>query len=688
MIRKFFLAAFAVLLLPIAMDSARASGQSQVTTWSFVDVGAGFSCGIDSSSNAQCWGMGDGRTALPGGSLYPRPIPRPDGETGWRDISGGNDHGCGVSTSSNLYCWGAGGIGQRGDGTYHHASSPTPVVLPAGETGFVEVEAGWAVSCAIATSANAYCWGSGYQGQLGNGDTADSAVPVKVILPQAESGWRGISVLRTHTCAVALSHNLYCWGYGADGNLGNGSTERSLLPQHIAAPAGESGWSTVTVGMSHSCGITTSGAAHCWGRGVEGQRGNGDESTALTPEAVLTPQMESGWISIRAGSDFTCGVAASNRGYCWGRDAFGRLGTGRSGIQAVPTEVAPASNGEKWKEIRPFEAHTCGVTTSGKAYCWGFNSSGEIGDGTYENRNLPTAVKELPPPPTRKVNANPADAAQSACEFRNWSKRTHSAAFADEYWSSQEPGECWRVEFVGRTASVWATKDRFSGVASISIDDVEVARVDLYASDVHYDTEIFRWLGGDGPHVLTVTVTGERDPRARFAFVQLDAFSVPGNPEPSPGPSVTPRPTSSPKPTFTPDPPSVRKFNAVPGQNGQEACQESQWARRTSAGAYQGDYWTSRHRGDCFDLNFSGDTVRLWAVRDRFGGVADVYLDGQKVAEVSLYSYETEFDVNVFSWKGTAGRHTLKVEVTGDKDPRARMPFVALDAFSVGSTQR
>src|SRR5439155_285909 len=136
----------------------------------------------------------------------------------------------------------------------------------------------------------------------------------------------------------------------------------------------------------HICGVTTSGAAYCWGHNGNGQLGDGTTTDRLVPTPVAGGVT---FAALSAGGQHTCGVTPSGAAYCWGFNGAGGLGDGTTTQRLVPTLVA---GGVTFAALSAGEAHTCGVTTSGVVYCWGLNGNGQVGDGTTTNRLVPTAV--------------------------------------------------------------------------------------------------------------------------------------------------------------------------------------------------------------------------------------------------------------------------------------------------------
>jgi alpha-tubulin suppressor-like RCC1 family protein len=182
-----------------------------------------------------------------------------------------------------------------------------------------------------------------------------------------------VSAGSDYTCGVTTGGAAYCWGYNGFGQLGDGTGTDRLTP---VAVFGGLTFAAVSAGDYHTCGLTTSGAAYCWGRNDAGQLGNGTPNGSLTPVAVFGGLT---FAAVSAGVYHTCGVTTSGAAYCWGDNFFGALGNGTTTNSATPVAV---SGGLTFAAISAGDYHTCGVTPSGAAYCWGDNPYGALGNGT------------------------------------------------------------------------------------------------------------------------------------------------------------------------------------------------------------------------------------------------------------------------------------------------------------------
>jgi hypothetical protein len=151
--------------------------------------------------------------------------------------------------------------------------------------------------------------------------------------------WLDVDAGLLHTCAVAATNDAYCWGFNDEGQLGIGTRGFSQVRPTPRLVLGGKSFASVTLGGGYSCGLTTSGAAWCWGANLRGQLGDGTTTPRLVPAAVAGGRQ---WSLLAAGYDQTCGVATNGAGWCWGDNLWGELGNGTTDGSTVPVRVAAA----------------------------------------------------------------------------------------------------------------------------------------------------------------------------------------------------------------------------------------------------------------------------------------------------------------------------------------------------------
>ena len=159
---------------------------------------------------------------------------------------------------------------------------------------------------------------------------------------------------------------------------------------------GPSAWNfqiaSIATGTDHTCAVTTSGGAKCWGLNNYGQLGDGTTTNRLTP--VNVSGLTSGVAAISVGTNHTCAMTTSGGAKCWGTNYYGELGDGTTTFRTTPVDVSGLTSGVAafTGQSGAFGSHTCAMTTSGGVKCWGTNYYGELGDGTSTNRLTPVDV--------------------------------------------------------------------------------------------------------------------------------------------------------------------------------------------------------------------------------------------------------------------------------------------------------
>jgi alpha-tubulin suppressor-like RCC1 family protein len=251
------------------------------------------------------------------------------------------------------------------------------------------------------TAGGVKCWGANVNGQLGDGSTASSDVPVDVA--GLTSGVSAIAVGGEHTCALTSHGGLKCWGWNARGQLGIGTAIDSDAPVDVPRLAGAV--SAVAAGGRHTCALMTAGGVRCWGYNEFGQLGDG--TTTDRPMPVDVVGLPSSIRAITTGGNFSCALKTDGRVACWGLNAAGQLGDGTYMDSPAPVDVAGLASGVS--TIADGFYHACGVTTDGGVTCWGGNESGQLGIGTTGDSPTMTGVKNADGTPLIAASAGDSE---------------------------------------------------------------------------------------------------------------------------------------------------------------------------------------------------------------------------------------------------------------------------------------
>ena len=286
----------------------------------------------------------------------------------------GGWHSCALDTGGQAWCWGGEGNGELGNGSLAKEDLQSPVKV-AGGRAFTSISAGTRHTCALDSAGKAWCWGSDYYGQVGDGaaSQADKVAPVPVA---GGHTFVSISAGRGVTCALDRAGKAWCWGWAYYGQVGDAVVTQADRASPVAVVGGHT-FTRITTGGYVSCALDPKGEAWCWGSDAWGEAGDGaDERT----ESGLPLRVAGGhqFISIAAGFGTTCGVDTSRKAWCWGSDTYGAVGDGGAS-QGHDWPVAVAGGGTV-SAVVPGDWHTCALDLQGQAWCWGRDYGGQVGD--------------------------------------------------------------------------------------------------------------------------------------------------------------------------------------------------------------------------------------------------------------------------------------------------------------------
>ncbi len=359
---------------------------SGLTSGVAIAAGGYHTCALTAGDGVKCWGR-NGSGQLGDGTTTDRPIPADvSGLTSGVAIAAGGYHTCALTAGGGVKCWGRNASGQLGDGTT--TDRPIPADVSGLTSGVAAIAAGEYHTCALTAGGGVKCWGRNANGQLGDGTTTGRNTPVDVsglssgvAAIAAAGGW--------HTCALTAGGGVKCWGRNANGQLGDGTTTQRTTPVDVSGLS--SGVAAIAAGGFHTCALTAGGGVKCWGYNGSGELGDGTTTQRNTP--VDVSGLTSGVAAIAAGEYHTCALTAGGGVKCWGRNLYGQLGDGTTTWRNTPVDVSGLSSGVD--AIAAGYHHTCALTAGGGVQCWGYNEYGQLGDGTWTNRNTPVDVSGL-----------------------------------------------------------------------------------------------------------------------------------------------------------------------------------------------------------------------------------------------------------------------------------------------------
>jgi alpha-tubulin suppressor-like RCC1 family protein len=392
-------AIFALIALIAGCGSDRTTEPSGDLDHTTISAGGWHSCGLTADGTAYCWGR-DFDRAPDGSGGTARLLPvRVATDLKFTHISAGDVHTCAIADGGKAYCWGDNIYGQLGLGTT--ARQATPVAVAGGHL-YKEVKTADQVTCGITLGDDAYCWGTNRWGHLGTTTTETcgggfqrpcSTLPRRV---STTTKFTSIELGHLGACGLTGTGAAFCWGINQDGQLGNGTLDFTEAP---LAVSGGHAFADLAPGLYHTCGLTTVGDAYCWGANAEGQLGSttatdcGLWDCSPVPIRVATSLK---FVSIEAGEYFNCALTAAGTAHCWGRGSNGELGDGRQTRNSY-SPVTVSSGAVKFTQLSAGFYHGCAIATSGAGYCWGHNGYGALGIGTTELSTTPVATAAYPP---------------------------------------------------------------------------------------------------------------------------------------------------------------------------------------------------------------------------------------------------------------------------------------------------
>ena len=431
---------------------------STYTDWKQISTMNTVTCGVRANGLGYCWGtetagnLGNGATS----TAQATPV-QLDTNAPFKKIEPSLSASCGIASNNALYCWGSNVSGYLGmpslSGTYVSpvaVNGRNVIDLSVSSTNFLIImdetatdsipadknlnliSAGRETSCAIIKDGGAACWGDDTNGELGNGAiTGTQYTPTAV---NDAGPWTQITnslggTIATFACGLKGDASAWCWGYGADGQLGNGTSSQTSPVvvdnvnrkwSQISAGSGfacgiepdgdlycwgigigatptqvQAGkvWTKISAGKTNSCGITNDGNAWCWGQDALGQLGNGSATTTTQTNAVQVSG-RGPWVDIAAG-DVTCGIKANGSLWCFGEGSDYMNGNNSTTDYAYPQ---PVISGGQYIDVSVGYDHACAMRTDYTAYCWGLNGTGQIGNAAQQGATAQRPVRvELTP---------------------------------------------------------------------------------------------------------------------------------------------------------------------------------------------------------------------------------------------------------------------------------------------------
>lgn len=365
------------------------------TSWKQVACGANHTAAIKTDGTLWLWGLntnavlGDNST-----TSKSSPVQTIAGGTNWNQVSAGNSVTAAIKTDGTLWVWGDNYYGTVGDNTTVSKSSPVQTITFG--TNWIKVSTANAVAGALKADGTLWIWGRNYFGEVGDNTSIMRSSPVQTV--NSGNGWKDIAagsgytfagiyqstVTTTTTTTPAPAGRLWNWGNNYFGRLGDNTQISKSSP--VQTIANGTNWTKISQGYNTCGGIKTDGTLWLWGKNAYGQIGNDTTSTSqLSPVQTISGGTD--WMDLSLGEAHAAGIKNDGRLWIWGGNFEGELGTDDTNNYSSPVQTIALGN--NWKQVSCGNFATAAIKTDGTLWLWGYNSNGQLGDGTVDNKSSP-----------------------------------------------------------------------------------------------------------------------------------------------------------------------------------------------------------------------------------------------------------------------------------------------------------
>lgn len=320
-----------------------------------------------------------GSNACQKGQCLPKSGPGP-----WATaVAAGGRHSCARHPDGSASCWGSGGSGQLGSG-----GSTVVVKIPKLVAGLLVIDqlsAGNAHTCARHSGGKVSCWGNRFNGQTGSGANDGHA-----LVPEPAGAISDATSIATGTYgsfAIRKGATLWGWGKNNDGQLLLGNLLSQAAPVQIAPILNAK---KACAGENFACAVLGEGKVWCWGRNTDGQLGHGTASYDSNPQPAGLVNGLPAVLDIACGHQHVCAWDTAGKAWCWGKNTSGQIGTG--GYSASPINAAVQVDLTNVAQMACGQGQTCAVRGSGEVLCWGDNDDGQSGSAKVGDVYQPNLI--------------------------------------------------------------------------------------------------------------------------------------------------------------------------------------------------------------------------------------------------------------------------------------------------------
>jgi len=297
-----------------------------------------------------------------------------------------------AAAPGDVYAWGEGGSGQLGNGALNDRSIPFPVT---GMSAATAVAAGGAHSLALRADGTVWAWGYNLSGQIGDGTSGPGMNRSNPVQVSALSSVTAIAAGNEHSFALGADGRVWAWGYNIWGQLGDGTSNARSTPVLVS---GLTGVKAIAAGGRQGFAVMADGTVRTWGYNPYGQLGDGSLNQRSTPVTVMGV---TDVLAIAASSDHTLALTAAGTVWAWGANNVGQLGDGTTTPLSPPIPgrsqpaLVPGLTGVIAIAANAVNGHSMALKADGTVWAWGYNASGQLGDGTMVNRTVPVKTGTL-----------------------------------------------------------------------------------------------------------------------------------------------------------------------------------------------------------------------------------------------------------------------------------------------------
>ena len=297
-------------------------------------------------------------------------------------IAGGASHTLALDKNGRMWAWGFNNVGQLGNNAV--LSQRTPVSVLGTTKTFCKIAAGTCYTLALDKYGRAWAWGNNLQGQLGNNAIITQRTPVSVL--GTIKTFCQIAAGTSHTLALDKNGRMWAWGDNTTGQLGNNAVLSQRTPVSVLGTTKT--FCQIAGGGLHTIALDKNGRAWAWGFNKAGQLGDNTIISQRTPVSVLGTTKT--FCQIAGGTSHTLAVDLYGRAWAWGRNDSGHLGDNSTASRKTPVSVVGTT--KTFCQIAVGTQHTLALDKNGRAWAWGFNTQGQLGNNANQSRITPVSV--------------------------------------------------------------------------------------------------------------------------------------------------------------------------------------------------------------------------------------------------------------------------------------------------------